>query len=276
MQVRRARAEDAAAIGRILAEGVVGVEASEAAARWAPLIGLDDPIVRVAVDEADDVVGFACAGEPGQVRALHVRPDTRERGHGSMLLAFALDDLVSLGHTQAFVLLGPGNDDALRFFESRGWAGVEEGRLERSIDGFRRRWDLDSRGTGVADAAALVPDLDRLRDAMLASGWVAEEPEHHLLPHVRRLCDEQGWQLRRADVREAVLELEVAVPGGDRRALRTAGYAVLGTFAEPATLVRQEDRDAEGLTLVAATGVLEGDSMFAPHGHTVRIHARGL
>jgi hypothetical protein len=119
-----------------------------------------------------------------------------------------------------------------------------------------------------------VPELDRLRAAMLAPDWVAEEPEHHLLPHVRRLCDEQGWQLRGADVRDGMLELDVGVAGADWRALRTAGYAVLGTFAEPATLIGQDERDDAGLTLAATTGVLEGDSQFAPHGHTVRITVR--
>jgi N-acetylglutamate synthase-like GNAT family acetyltransferase len=187
VHVRRARPGDAAAIGRILADGGAEAESSEAAVRWGSLIGLDDPVVRVADDEAGEVVGFVCAGAPGQVRALHVRPDARERGHGSMLLALALDDLVALGYARVFVLVEPGSGSD-----------------------------------------------------------------------------------------EAVLELEVAVPDGDWRTLRTAGYAVLGTFAEPATLVRQEESDAEGLTLVAATGVLEGDSTFAPHGHTVRIHARTL
>ena len=51
-----------------------------------------------------------------------------------------------------------------------------------------------------------------------------------------------------------------------------AVYALIGTFAEPATLVRQlrQDRD-----YVVVTGVLEGDSVFAPHGHTVLLRVGG-
>ncbi len=279
MRVRRARPGDAAAIGRILtaaqrALGSDDVETAEAAAgRWAERIDRDDQIVRVAVD-THGVVGFVCAGEPGQIRALAVHPDAQRQGHGSALLAAGLDDLVALGHPRAFVLVEPGDARAIAFYEARGWARVAEDRLERSVAGFRRRWDLDARGTGVADAAALVPDLDRLREALLAPGWVTEEPDVHLLPHVRRLCDDQGWEVRRAEVLDATLELDIAVPGGDWRSLRAAGYALLGTFAEPATVIRQDERDGDGLTLVAATGVLEGDSEFAPHGHTVRLVVR--
>lgn len=137
-----------------------------------------------------------------------------------------------------------------------------------------RRWDSDDRRLGVADAGALVPQLDRLRKAMLAEGWVAEEPEQHLLPHVRRLCEERGWKLARAEVEDAVLCVDVVVAGSDRPARLTAAYALLGTFAEPATFVRQaEARGAFELEL--ATGVLAGDSEFAPHGHTVRIRVSG-
>jgi len=55
--------------------------------------------------------------------------------------------------------------------------------------GAVRRWDSDERGHGVAGAAAAVPALDRLRDAMLEPDWLTEKPEVHLLPHSERLVD---------------------------------------------------------------------------------------
>ena len=134
-----------------------------------------------------------------------------------------------------------------------------------------RRWDLDTRGRGIASATAFAPAAERLLAAMRLPDWVAEEPEHHLLPHVRRLCDERGWALRRAEVEQAVLVLEVAVGPASWRELRAAGFQLIGTFAEAHALVAQRDRDDGGIELDVTTGMLEGDGDFAPHGHTVRL-----
>ena len=140
---------------------------------------------------------------------------------------------------------------------------------------MRRRWDTDERGRGVASAAASVADLDRLRIAMLEPGWVAEDPDLHLLPHVRRLCEEQGWNLARADMVADVLEVEVVVPAATVRSPTAAAFAILGTFAEASThVVEQASELGESIQLLVTTGMLEGDGAFAPHGHTVRIAVR--
>jgi uncharacterized protein YihD (DUF1040 family) len=140
---------------------------------------------------------------------------------------------------------------------------------------MRRRWDTDERGHGVASAAASVADLDRLRIAMLEPDWVAEDPDLHLLPHVRRLCEEQSWNLARADVVDAVLEVEVVVPAATVRSPTAAAFAILGTFAEASThVVEQAAEVGESIELLVTTGMLEGDGAFAPHGHTVRIAVR--
>ena len=103
-------------------------------------------------------------------------------------------------------------------------------------------------------------------------GPVAEQPEAHLLPHVERLCRERGWKLTRSDVVDAVLEVDVSTPHATVRSSREAAFAVLGTFAEASTHVVERPPDVGRATeLVATTGMLEGDSSFAPHGHTVRI-----
>jgi hypothetical protein len=126
----------------------------------------------------------------------------------------------------------------------------------------------------VASAAAGVPDLDRLRAAMLEPDWVAEEPEAHLLPHVRRLCAERGWSVERADVVDDVLEVEVAVPGARGGDLEIAGFALIGTFAESSTHVVHRRHDG-ATELLLTTGVLEGDAVFAAHGHVVRLRLTG-
>ena len=245
------------------AEAVQALGVREAAA---------DGFVLVAEDDGGQLVG-AVAAEPTGELDLRVGSEARSRGHGSMLLACALEELAERGSATASIAIEAGDADATRFLEERGFEAVSADRFERSVEGFRRRWDTDARGTGVADGSALVPALEALGAALREPGWVAEQPELHLLPHVRRLAEDQGWAVLRADVVDGVLELEVGVPGGDWSQLRTAAYAVLGTFAEPTTLIRQHERDSEGLTLTAATGVVDGDSAFAPHGHTVCIRA---
>ncbi len=137
---------------------------------------------------------------------------------------------------------------------------------------MRPRWDIDERGRGVASAEAYLDHADALRAAMGVPDWVAEDPDDHLLPHVRRFCE--GSDVLRLDdwsIEDGVLVLDLSSErrGGERHA---AVYALIGTFAEPATLVRQlrQDRD-----YVVVTGVLEGDSVFAPHGHTVLVRVGG-
>ncbi|HSC93022.1 MAG TPA: hypothetical protein VLB86_15315 [Gaiellaceae bacterium] len=141
---------------------------------------------------------------------------------------------------------------------------------------MRRRWEPDERGRGVASAEAFVPDADALRAAMAQPDWVAEEPEHHLVPHLERACAAAGSTLRLDGwtVEDGVLVVDLSFepsreePFGRWRARREAVFRLIGTIAEPATLVRElvADRD-----FVVVTGVLEGDSAFAPHGHTLRL-----
>jgi hypothetical protein len=137
---------------------------------------------------------------------------------------------------------------------------------------MRRRWDTDERGRGVASAEAYLEHGDALRAAMVEPDWVAEEPDMHLLPHVRRFCEaSEVLSLEDWSIEDGVLVLDLSSErsGGERHA---AVFALLGTFAEPATLVRQLVQDRE---YVVVTGVLEGDSVFGPHGHTVHLRVGG-
>jgi hypothetical protein len=51
------------------------------------------------------------------------------------------------------------------------------------------RWDGDDRGHGVGDAGHLVRGASELVAAFEQADWVAEQPELHLLPHVRDWCE---------------------------------------------------------------------------------------
>jgi hypothetical protein len=58
------------------------------------------------------------------------------------------------------------------------------------------RWDWDDRGDGVADATALAPGVYELAAAVTIAKWVAEEPEVHLLPHIRDACAQASIRQR--------------------------------------------------------------------------------
>ena len=138
---------------------------------------------------------------------------------------------------------------------------------------MRPRWDIDERGRGVASAESAVPDLDRLREAMLVADWVTEDADAHLLPHVRRVCEERGWRLERGEVVDDVLEVDAVTPAGSAHP-REAAFALIGSFAEASTHVVERSPDGRDVELFVTTGMLEGDGRFAPHGHTVRIRVR--
>jgi hypothetical protein len=137
------------------------------------------------------------------------------------------------------------------------------------------RWDPDERGIGVADARAYLGRLDALRAAAAEDGWVAEEPEAHLLPHIRRLV-EDGGQLAIDGIATApdgtfVVDLRwTGAADADRGTIRVAAYGLIGSVAEGITTIA-EVRETSGLVFEVVTGMLAGESAFAPHGHTLRL-----
>ena len=141
-----------------------------------------------------------------------------------------------------------------------------------------RRWDGDERGTGVADAVTFAAGAAELVDAMRRPEWVAEEPELHLLPHVDRACAALPLELVESGTSpDGAFELRLrsTQPEASLGQVRAAVFAVLGSFAEPASYVRQRgtpDKSPEGeLRFEVVTGFLRSDTAFLPHGHTVRI-----
>lgn len=135
------------------------------------------------------------------------------------------------------------------------------------------RWDGDTSGRGVADATAFVGGAAQLLEAMRQPDWVAEEPEAHLLPHVEAACRKLPFELREARTADdGTFHVDLAWRGeaGVGR-VRSALYALIGSFAESATYVRQQSVNGS-LVFDVVTGMGGEDSPFTPHGHTVRLN----
>ena len=81
---------------------------------------LNEAIFLVSEDEAG-VQGFACANpQTGYVWALFVIDGAQGCGHGTALLARAVEKLREAGHRQAFLTTGP-RTRAVRFYMAKGW-----------------------------------------------------------------------------------------------------------------------------------------------------------
>jgi hypothetical protein len=131
-----------------------------------------------------------------------------------------------------------------------------------------RRCDRDTRGRGVGDARSALPAVERLAEAMTIDGWVAEEPEAHLVPHLETAAEALGLQIILKGLIDEAFELQIAGDGRSQGELRAAPINLAGSIAETSTHVRQI---ADGAFEVV-TGILPGDNpAFATHGHLLRI-----
>jgi hypothetical protein len=63
-----------------------------------------------------------------------------------------------------------------------------------------RRWQGDAGGIGNADGRTHLPEIRPLCDALAQPGWIAEDPEIHLLPRLSQACAAAGspWTLTAA------------------------------------------------------------------------------
>ena len=136
----------------------------------------------------------------------------------------------------------------------------------------RSRWDIDEVGHGVADGSRVLPELDRLRAALASPDWIAEQPEAHLLPHLVAAAERLGLTVTGTSLEPDLLTVELAGASDSPRAI-AAAFALVASISEAATYVRQ--RRGEDMTFEIATGMLEGDSVFAAHGHLLRLVFRG-
>jgi hypothetical protein len=140
------------------------------------------------------------------------------------------------------------------------------------------RWEGDTLGSEMSDAANLAPGAKRLVEAMEQQGWVAEDPDEHLLPHIRRACEEQPatWSLLDAETIEGIYTVRIEWKGDPPRIgrLRADAFGLIGSFAESDSHVRQRRGD-DRVVYDVTTGTLDGDSPFRGHGHLVRLMVVG-
>jgi len=155
--VRAARAEDVpeivriqvdtwrTAYARLLPPAVLAAATPErAGAEWSAAV-LDPPsdrhVVLVAIEQRW-TVGFVAFGpseqdggpdRTGVLQTLLVEPRWGRRGHGSRLLAAAVDHLRSGGMARAEVWLLDGDAVSRRFYESAGWQ--PDGTVRMLVDG---------------------------------------------------------------------------------------------------------------------------------------------
>jgi hypothetical protein len=140
------------------------------------------------------------------------------------------------------------------------------------------RWDEDTRGAGAGSGEAFAPAAQRLVEALHEPAWVAEQPEAHLLPHLRAACEREGspWRLGSTELDGVayVVTLEWLRTGRNLRQLTVDFYSLLGVIAESNTHVR-ELTEPGVIGFDVATGMLAGDGRFAAHGHTLRFRIGG-
>ena len=135
----------------------------------------------------------------------------------------------------------------------------------------RKRWDTDDRFIGVADASAFAPAVEELAALARRPGWVAEDPEIHLVPHLRGASVEGLRIVEMRTGKDGMLAVTAEYdPGASHGELRRRAWVLLGTVAEPAASVR-ERRDGDAAVFEVVTGIPDGAGPFASHGHTLRL-----
>ena len=141
-----------------------------------------------------------------------------------------------------------------------------------------RRWDIDERGEGIGDARAQKGRIDLLGSHAGRANWIAEEPDAHLWPHLEQAISAPGspWIDANHTIDAAgrlILDLVHEPLDGDRaRAGRLADVLrLLGSVVEGATFVEIDDlRDDGALVVDVVTGMLDDQTPFKAHGHTLR------
>ena len=138
----------------------------------------------------------------------------------------------------------------------------------------RRRWDDDARGIGTGDARAWRRLVETLATVVDEEGWVAEEPELHLLPHLEAATAAGPLAIHgtRTDADATfVVDLDWVGHGEPSRlAIRSALYALIATVAETITVLH-EPPAAQGRVLEVLSGSGGDDGPFAGHGHTIQL-----
>jgi hypothetical protein len=138
----------------------------------------------------------------------------------------------------------------------------------------RKRWDTDDRFSGVADASTFAPAVEELAALARRPDWVAEDPEIHLVPHLRGASVDGVRITQIRTGQDGVLAVDAEfVAGASRGDLRRRAWVLLGSVAEPAASVRERG-EGDAAVFEVVTGIPDGAGPFASHGHTLRLTLR--
>jgi hypothetical protein len=140
-----------------------------------------------------------------------------------------------------------------------------------------RRWDIDERGDGVADATEQAARIAELQTHAERPLWIAEQPDVHLWPHLERAIRAPGspwtgvdWSID-GDGRLIVDLAHPPIEGDRLRAgLQVEVLKLLGHVVESSTYLEIERQGEDVLVVDVVTGVLDDQSQFRAHGHTLR------
>lgn len=116
-----------------------GITLEDRCMRWIRAVSGPEAVATETVVALDgtDIVGVCSFGpsrEPplpaAEIYALHVQPERRRQGIGTLLLDAALRRLLERGFRSAVLWVLTENNDARRFYEACGWALTGEDRVE--------------------------------------------------------------------------------------------------------------------------------------------------
>jgi GNAT superfamily N-acetyltransferase len=138
--VRRATAEDAAVLGRLLWDFNTEFDsetddADVLAARFARILALPG-ILAVLAEDDGDAVGFALVslrpaiwfdGPVSQLEELYVVPRLRDRGIGTQVLDLCRELARGLGSPEMHINVDEVDTDTRRFYERHGFRNIEDG-----------------------------------------------------------------------------------------------------------------------------------------------------
>lgn len=123
----------------------MGVTLDSRIARWQrtfapPELGVTETTVAVEGDRILGLCSFGPRRDPssstaGEIYSLHLHPESRRAGIGTLLLDDALRRLGGRGFDGAVLWVLRDNLDARRFYESQGWAMTGEERVD-DRDGY--------------------------------------------------------------------------------------------------------------------------------------------
>ncbi|GAA1770741.1 GNAT family N-acetyltransferase [Agromyces humatus] len=141
--MRRATTADASLVGRLLFDFNTEFEsvtpsAEELGSRFGTLLGREDVLVLLAEEGASGAPAVAFAyltfrptpygdGPIAQLEELYVRPELRDHGIGTDLLAAALADSMQRGAIEMYINVDEVDVDTRRFYERHGFVNIEPG-----------------------------------------------------------------------------------------------------------------------------------------------------